>query len=281
MVRVEPGITDAFAFTVARDDDSLAQAFTLLHDAYVGYGLQDPAPDGMRVTPHQLLPTTTTTLVARDGERVIATVAVVQRTDARLPLEEAFDLQPLVEAGRRVVEISALAVAPEWRRRTGVLFGLIRHPYEFCEFGIEATDIVMCCHPRHFGFYESVLLFDYLGCRDSYGLVCGNPMVAGRLDLSGAPERFREAYGGMPEDRDLHGFFRAPGRRPADEVVGVGWHGVAHAMTAAQFRRFALERGSLDGADATRLRVLADLYRGTEMEALVPAPGGGMRRVGA
>src|SRR6185437_15901629 len=55
---------------LARTQEELTAAFTLLHDCYVRSGFMHPQPSGMRVTKYHALPATSTLIALWDDEVV-------------------------------------------------------------------------------------------------------------------------------------------------------------------------------------------------------------------
>ena len=163
----------------------LDAASRLVHRCYVACGYVTPSPDGRHVSPYLAMPSTAV-FVARVQEEVVATVALLEDSALQLPCDELYgaELAVLRRAGRRVAEVSALAVSEECR---GVGLRALRALVQ--AVGVYGRDLVgadhlcIAVHPRHAAFYESRLQFRRFGGLKPYRAVNGAPAVGLLLDL--------------------------------------------------------------------------------------------------
>ena len=104
-----------------------------------------------------------------------------------LPCDDLYadDLAPLRAAGRRIAEVSALAIDERWRD-VGLL--VVRNLVQMIALyadGLARLDtLCIAVNPRHARFYESCLRFERFGELKSYPAVNNAPAVALRLDLA-------------------------------------------------------------------------------------------------
>lgn len=179
----------------AREWPEISGAFRLLHDCYARRGLITPTPRGLRYTHLNLLPTSATFL-AKHRDQVVATFSlVVDTAPFGLPMDVLYaaELAPLRAQGRRVAEISGLAVDPPYQPiGVHLVFNLVRILYRYAR-KVDVSDLVLACHPRHARFYQRVFLFTPLGERRSYRAVNDAPAVAVRLDLTDLEARYRRS----------------------------------------------------------------------------------------
>lgn len=199
-----------FAFKIADTKQELEQAFGLLHDAYVREGFMTPHRSGIRVTPYHALPSTTT-LVAKEGDKVVGTLSIIRRGAYGLPSDAAFDFSKIEKDGAVIAEISSLAVHKDYRGlKNGVTFTLLKFMYLYCKkyFGLDS--IVIAVHPRFNEFYEAILGFTALEAKkvDAYDFANGNPAVGKYLDLNEAEKVIFHLYGrhGSDAQRNLFDF---------------------------------------------------------------------------
>lgn len=103
---------DGITIGLAANFPQREQAFRLVHDAYVARGITVPTRSGMKFSPHQVLPGTTTFIAERAG-RVLGTISLVEDSPIGLPMEtvHAAEVAALRHAGRRFAEVSTLSVA--------------------------------------------------------------------------------------------------------------------------------------------------------------------------
>jgi len=178
------------AEVVSSSEDALAAA-RLVHDAYAKKLVAKPHPSKVRVTRTQLLPATFV-IVAKDGDRVVGTIALQTDTELGLEMDVAFRdaLAPLRARGRVLAEVGALAVDPA-HRRTGVFHLLNRTMFAVAE-AVGVDDLVITVNSSAADLYRAVLCFDELATAASYAKIdAENPVTALRLPLDEAHERFR------------------------------------------------------------------------------------------
>ncbi len=173
----EVGLATAF-----EDFDS---AFRLVHDQYVARGYMAPSPTGRRLTPYHALPGTRV-FIARSSSQVVGTVSLVPDSPELMPCDALYhrELAPLRAAGRRLGEVSSLAV-DDGRRAPGlsIVRSLVQVVAIYASRIARVDDLCITVNPRHAKFYEALLGFQRFGAPKAYGAVRGAPAVAMRLDL--------------------------------------------------------------------------------------------------
>jgi hypothetical protein len=176
-----PAIEVALALT----RDELDAASRLVHACYLRRGYVKPSADGRHVNAYLAMPSTAV-FVARAGGAVVATVALITDSALRLPCDALWgaDLAAFRATGRRLAEVSALAVSEAWRGPgLAMLRSLVR------AIGVYGRDIArldalcIAVHPRHAPFYEGLLRFRRFGAPTTCDAVNGAPAVGLRLDL--------------------------------------------------------------------------------------------------
>ncbi len=192
-------------FKIAETQDELSQAFSLLHDAYVGMNLMDPHKSGMRVTKYHALPTSTTLIAVKNG-RVAATLTLVRASPLGLPCEQLYDIDFLKMKHARIAEVSALAIDKKFSNQHGLLlWPLISFTYQYSSkyFGVDYHVIVV--HPTWLDFYEAFMFFEPLKKKktSSYGFVNGAPAVGGFLNLRQFYFKSEIAYSQEPLQKNL------------------------------------------------------------------------------
>jgi hypothetical protein len=177
----KPSIDVALAVTRGQLD----AASRLVHRCYLRRGYVKPSAEGRHVNPH-LAMSSTAVFVARADGAIVATVSLIADSARRLPSDALWgaDLAAFRATGRRLAEVSALAVSEAWRG-TGLhmLRSLVR------AVGVYGRDIArldalcIAVHPRHAPFYEALLRFRRFGEPTTCDAVNGAPAVGLRLDL--------------------------------------------------------------------------------------------------
>lgn len=208
-IRCESQLPEKFVFKLAETREELEACFHLLHDAYVDAGFMKPDPSGLRATVYHALPTTST-LLCRAGDRVVATVSLVRESAMGFPMQRIFDIAAIREAGGNIAEVSALAIDRRFRSASGrILLPLLKFMYEYATRQFDTDHLVIAVNPRHIGFYEAILCFRRLKQRpvDHYDFVNGAPAVGAHLNLYTAPTAFRRRYGRLPPEKNLYDYF--------------------------------------------------------------------------
>lgn len=175
-------------------------AWGLVHREYQSKGLAKAGEDGLWLTPHDLLPDTTTYAVYRDGE-MCSTLSAVTDGEMWLPCEEAFgeEISALRGGGRRITEVISLASSiPSQRLGNLALLALFRIMFLRARYMLARTDMVIAVNPRHVDFYRKKLLFEPIGEPRAFDKVNGAPAVLMHLDLEMVPARYWECFGGAP-----------------------------------------------------------------------------------
>ena len=181
----DDALKGAIDFGLATDRDAFEQAFRLVHDQYVTRGYMSPHPAGWRLSLHNAL-SATKVVVARTGGRVVATVTLIPDSPLGLPMSEIYggELQSLREEGRRIGEVSALVVDPEFKRfGMSILMRLVRMMVIYAAEAAQLTDLCIAINPHHAAVYRKAFTFETIGPVRQYGKVNGAPAVALRLDL--------------------------------------------------------------------------------------------------
>lgn len=159
-------------------------AFRLVHDRYVALGYMRPHPSGRRIGLHHSLPTTKV-FVCKSGGDVIGTVSLILDSLLELPCDELYrhELAPLRAAGRRLAEVSALAVDERWRSADlEVLMRLVHLVVVYARRIAQVDDLCITVNPRHARFYE-LLRFRRFGAIKAHPAVLDAPAVPLMLDL--------------------------------------------------------------------------------------------------
>jgi hypothetical protein len=161
-------------FKLAESREELEAAFRLLHDVSVEAGVIQPSPSGVHLLLQHALPSTSV-LIALQGGAVVGTVSLIRDNPLGLPMEADFDVSALRKWGSRIAEVSALAIAPAFRRSGGggeaLLLPLLAYLYRYATyyFGIGYfTATVLSSQAR---LHQAVFGFEVLGStgRDKEG----------------------------------------------------------------------------------------------------------------
>lgn len=171
-------------YRAARTPDEVADAWNLVHDAYVRAGLIEGNPYQIHTYPRVLDDEFVVIIGEIQGVIVSTLSAYVGDCLDSLPLESIFgyEIQTLRQEGRRLLELGLFADRRQHIFRSfDSLLELMRYT---TYFGLTqgCTDAVIGVHPEHVGFYKRILGFEHRGEIKPHPGVQGNPAVLMHLD---------------------------------------------------------------------------------------------------
>jgi hypothetical protein len=179
-------------------------------------------PDRRRVSVHAALPGTKI-FVALAGSEVVGTVTLIPDSPAGLPMDEIYaeELEVFRRPGRRIAEVSALAVSPQSRSAVGpmVLFGLLRLMVVYAAEVGTLNDLCILVHPRHAAFYREYCHFRAFGRPKRFAKVAGAPAVPLHLDLAVVRQLILDVHARGRQTDDFYEFFF--GEEACREVRGI------------------------------------------------------------
>lgn len=206
-------------FTVSRAMtlDEYWQAYRLVHDCYIERGYIEPYPGGVRIRSFEAMPEMATFVAKVDGRVVAVTSVLMDSPELGLPSDRVFgdELRELRDASRRVVEITNLAVHPDYRK-TNVFSELTRCCLTHA-MAIKYDDLFIAISPEHARFFKEVLLFESHGDKRDYSDTVKDIVVGMRLNLRTLQGRTIETDVVLREEAFLHDFYFA--RNPYHEYV--------------------------------------------------------------
>ena len=206
-------IAERLDFGLAMDRHTLDQAFRLQHDQYVTQGYMDSHPSGWRLSVHNALPSTRV-FVARDNDRVVATVSVIVDSPLGLPMAEIYEdeLRGLRSPRHNLAEVSGLAVHPDYQKSgLAILLRLIRMVLLYSIKIADLSDLSIAVNPHHAAFYRKAFFFQPIGDLKYYGKVNGAPALALHLDLDLLRTFIGELRVGHPVESEVYTFLFSPG----------------------------------------------------------------------
>jgi hypothetical protein len=177
--------SEALHHGLAATAEDFDGAFRLVHDQYVARGYMDPHPSGRRTSLHHAL-ASTRVFVSRAGDDVVGTLTLIPDSLLELPCDVLYrdELKPLRAAGRHIAEVSAFAVADDWRTaRLDIVLALVHLVLVYSTRIARVDDLCITVNPRHVKFYERVLRFERFGPDRDHPGVQGAPAVPLRLDI--------------------------------------------------------------------------------------------------
>ncbi len=273
LLRIEYQLPTQLQVRLAETTAEMEQAFKILHDAYVAEGLVQETSFGIRVTKYHALPTTSL-VVAVLGKRVVGTLTIIQDSFLGLPIDHAYDISEFRIRGNRLIEVSALAVTPEFRKTSGTIFlPLTNFMFRYCKECLGADYILATTSRAHAEFYEAILLFKRLGQRaqKAYTFVRNESPSGVVLNVRTAEENYRRVYKRSPKERNLFHYYveeRFPElsfpRRKYFKAFDSSW-------TAKSLEYFFKERtDSFHAFSGKELMILRASFPGLELSKMIP-----------
>jgi hypothetical protein len=164
--------------TVETRDEYFA-SLRLLHDCYVQKGLMNRDPRGIRLRIHHLLPESNI-LICKYKNEVVGTCTLVHRGRIPYPVQSSFpkETADALNISDSVVEISALAVHPDYRQK-GNMIQLLMTKYLIQLLNLMyANPYVICSvHPKAEDFYKIFFSFHRAGDLIEYAYAGGAPGI--------------------------------------------------------------------------------------------------------
>ncbi len=193
---------------IAITEEELESAYKILHDSYVASGFMNPDPTGLRVLPQHLLPQTTT-IVAKWDSKVIGTLSLIRDNPLGLPLEKIFDVSKRRIGGRRLAEVSSLAIDPNYRGQINVsLFPLFRFVYQYAKDYFGTHEFVIAVNPSMVDLYKAFMCFEDLeSTSKAYDFVNGAPAVGLYLDFEAVKNKWIKVFNTRPKPRNFYKYW--------------------------------------------------------------------------
>lgn len=216
----------AVNYAIANEREYLESAFGLVYQAYTEVGLQAPNELGIRFTKYHLLPGSKVFVAIyrpelakptvdrghiNDGKTIVGTLTLVLDSSFGLPVEQVCgpEIQALRDEGRRLAEVIALAVHPDFRKHNVMMY-LYKVMFQYAR-AKQVTDICCAVTRHHIEFYRDVLLFEPLGGIMPYG-PANNLEVQGHvLNIAKAFSHSKDVYTAESFDANIHDFFFGDG----------------------------------------------------------------------
>ncbi|MCD4701894.1 MAG: hypothetical protein K8S24_08575 [Candidatus Aegiribacteria sp.] len=182
--------------TLAESIDEMKEAYKLIYDNYLLSGFQKPDPSSMRISFHNLLPTSCLMIAKKNG-KVCGTLTLIQESGDRLPINELFNYEigKIRKEDSLICELSGLALDTSLTNRESraVLHSLFRKAFILGRHLLGCTDFCMMINPRHCDYYQKEFNFEKIGQIKKYDKVNGAPAVPLRLHLVKGAEIFKKS----------------------------------------------------------------------------------------
>lgn len=204
-----PSGMDKLQVKIANTQGELEQAYELLHNSYVEQNLMDPNHSKLRFNIWSALPYTHV-IVAKIGDEVIGTVSLIKDSAIGLPSDKAYNNEnnELRRSGKRIVEVSALAVAPNYRKvGHKISLYLMKYLYQYTSSYLHAD--IICATVRHtvVDFYKALFSFEQKGKVIKYDFVKGTRANFIYLDLRERQMlKLKNIYLKYPDSSNIYNF---------------------------------------------------------------------------
>ncbi len=237
---------ETFKMRVALNIKQRERAYRLAYEVYRKSGYVEPTPERMIVSPFDADPRTLTLLVEDSLGRAAGTITLVFDSDRGLPCDELFkqDLLPFRNQGRRLVEVTRLAISSRYKHSKQLLVHLYNFVSIYARRVMCGTDFVIEVNPRHVKFYARMLLFSQITGVRTCLRVNGAPAVLLRLDLARQVEEIRHVGGAKGKARGPHGkSFYSYFQSLSEEHFVAGYLESQHRpISAEEMRYFGLDQ---------------------------------------
>jgi hypothetical protein len=251
-LQLESSWPEELEIRIAEQESDLERAFQLFHDVYVREGLIESHPSGMRIVAQHLMPQSSI-VVALWQNRIIGAASLVRDNPLGLPMEQSISLEKQRNEGRRLAEISLLALDPmEKELHSRIRFPLFRFMYHYARKCYSIDSLVLEAGEESLPFYRDVLLFERTEFL-SHGFV---------LDLNDAPLIWSSHYEDRPDTSNLASYMAAeiehPGCKLPSRVYGI----VSDLRLTPQLleKLYLRKAGLLNSLRKEEVRAIQDAY---------------------
>ena len=178
-------------FKIAETEDEFEQAFKLVHDSYVDINILKSTEHGLRASKYNALPTTTV-LIVKSGDEVIATMSLIVDSQLKLPIDSLWDIQDIRSDFFKICEVSSLAIKRSHRKKRGeLLIPLCRFMYDICYEYLNLDALVITIHPNAKAFYKALFNFEEINHEvKEYESLEGAKAIGLKLNLQKTRDRF-------------------------------------------------------------------------------------------
>jgi GNAT superfamily N-acetyltransferase len=174
------------------------RALELHRDVYKRKGLLRENTLKPQVLPQACAPGSAT-FVAREYGEVVGTISFYMDSVLGLPMDDVHGEEVDEMRGRfaRVAEVGGLAVLED-RRGVGITMMLYLAAFRWA-LATNTQSIVACVNPSQRRAYSKLLLFEVLGECKRHPRFLDAPSIPIGVDLTTAPQRYRETRSGEPD----------------------------------------------------------------------------------
>ena len=151
---------DKISFELATSKSDIEQSFRLVKKEYNRVSISTNREELFHITKYHCLPTTKI-FVAKYKGKVIATVTVILDSEFKLPIETFTDISKYRDTGKKIAEISSLAISSKWRRHNSFIFmKLCIFLFRYSKEIISVDYLVMATKSHVKKFYKHAFFFE-------------------------------------------------------------------------------------------------------------------------
>lgn len=205
-----------FEIVICKNQKEYETAFKLLHDSYVGQGLMNPIPEGLRCGLHSFLPETTTILAKFNG-LIVGTLSL--NLDSRLGLPSDSEFKTEIDQLRfkpdsRLIEVTGFAVDKDFRNQgNAVSMLLMKYLYVYTKQWLHGTHLVCAVRKKVEDFYVALFLFQRHGPIVNYRAVNSVEGVFLSMEISDTHEQLFKRTFSESNNSEFAEFILAPDGR--------------------------------------------------------------------
>lgn len=194
-IELPKGILKEVEYKLAESVEELNAAFKLIQDAYIDSKISSNPYEEKRILKYNLLPTTLVFIAKHKGE-VIGTVSHIIDSEFGLPIDSFYNIQNVRKTGKRISEISGLAISKKWRSHgAGIVVPLtlcsLKYSLDF--IGIDYFYIVTNLNGKN--LYENIFLFQSVNNNNKeYNFANNAEGYVQVLNTKGHVKRLRDVY---------------------------------------------------------------------------------------
>lgn len=204
-----------FVIKIANKLEEREEVFKLAYNCYLDKGFIKPNPKKWYIQNYDIDSETVSLMVKDINNKIAGSLTLVFSECSKLPAERIYydELNELKKKGEKLVEVSRLVIANEYRNSKEVLLLLINYLLIYSYHIKEYTSIIIEVNPRHKVYYKNLLQFTEIGNEKACPTVQNFPAILLHLPLEVYQKevvKFHNGINKLNSSRSLYSHFLKP-----------------------------------------------------------------------
>jgi hypothetical protein len=207
-IYIDESFLNGMKFKVAETQKELEESYKLVHDCFVKAGYCEPQASNIKLEIQNAL-LSTTTFVGKLDDVVKATVTLFQDSSIGLPMDSIYseELKEFRKSSCKIAQLGHFSSTMDFNfNNFSSLLFIFKLAYNYTQSYFNIDKLLITINPKHYRFYNNILLFKKIGKIKSYPELNNNPAVALMLDINTAEQKFDKVYKNKPFEKNVYNF---------------------------------------------------------------------------